>query len=139
VGADMIGFLVTGPRKINDRAVRKAARWLWQTIKCGRRVCSACDGDIGADVDDVCPHCGHDVVALPELKSEAEVVEYVRKLVSDWPPDFRDVASRQDPERDTDLLVFAGDMSYGDEPDGGGYQLLKTILGLGIADALGIR
>ena len=32
-------------------------------------------------------------------------------------------------------IMFAGELSYGDEPDGGGYTVLKALQYLGIADA----
>jgi hypothetical protein len=138
MGADMIGFLVKGPKEIGKEQIERAATILWKTRRSGSRECHSCGGRSLRSTDE-CSSCGADMVPLPELTTYEDARTFVRSLVGDWPPDFCDVSSRMDPESDTDLLVFAGDMSCGEQPDGRGYQLIKTILGLGIAEALGIR
>lgn len=50
---------------------------------------------------------------------------------------FRDIATLTQKINGSDVTVFfAGEMSWGDEPDGGGYQLLRALSRLGIGDAL---
>jgi hypothetical protein len=51
----------------------------------------------------------------------------------------RDTCSREDPDNPHKKLVYAGEMSWGDEPQGQGYQMLKRALAWGFAEALGIR
>jgi hypothetical protein len=49
------------------------------------------------------------------------------------------VCIRDHPADARQRLLFAGEMSWGDEPQGYGYQKLKQTFAWGFAEALGIR
>ena len=68
-----------------------------------------------------------------------ELAKEVREFVDFWNDGCaRDLACRPDPEHPGRKVVVAGELSWGDEPDGFGYQTLKRAFGLGIAQALGV-
>lgn len=72
-----------------------------------------------------------------------ELAKEVQEFIDGWNSgEFRDMSSREDPDNECDndrKVVVAGEMSWGDEPDGLGYQLLKKAFGLGIAQLLGVQ
>lgn len=61
------------------------------------------------------------------------------KPSAEWYPVFRDSAMITDPESPERVIVFAGEASWGDTPQGRGFQLLAEIGALGIAEAFGIH
>jgi hypothetical protein len=84
--------------------------------------------------------CGHEVesdhvfAGTPE-----ELAKEIQEFVAGWNDGgFRDLAFRIDPEKPGRKVVVAGELSWGDEPDGRGYQMLKKAFGLGIAQSLGV-
>ena len=67
------------------------------------------------------------------------LAETVREFARAWNEGcFRDLAFRIDPDKPGRKVVVAGQLSWGDEPDGLGYQMLKKAFGLGIAPRLGV-
>jgi hypothetical protein len=146
MGADMLGYLVRGPARIAKRRIETAARMILaaarQRRKTGLVDCPDCGYEIEAkqDFDGVCPGCcGRIGDPLVEIHTLREARAYVKRLADRWPPDCRDTVSRCDPDDARQILVFAGDMSYGDEPEGCGYQDLRELMRSGAAQALGIR
>ena len=69
----------------------------------------------------------------------AELAKAVQEFAAGWNDGrFRDWSFRLDPEKPGRKGVVAGELSWGDEPDGLGYQMLKKAFGLGIAQRLGV-
>jgi hypothetical protein len=67
------------------------------------------------------------------------LAQEIQEFVAGWNDGcFRDLAVRDDPEKPGRKVVVAGELSWGDEPDGRGYQMLKKAFGLGIAQRLGV-
>ena len=85
--------------------------------------------------------CGYEVEAKHVFTTTLEdLAKIVQGFVDDWnKPHYRDMASRPDPDDRNRKVVVAGELSWGDEPDGAGYQLLKRAFGLGIAQSLGVK
>jgi len=85
--------------------------------------------------------CGYEVEAKHVFSATPEeLARIVQGFVDDWnKPYYRDMASRPDPDDRNRKVVVAGELSWGDEPDGAGYQLLKRAFGLGIAQSLGVK
>lgn len=121
MGADQIGYLVKGPTRIPagrlKAAVRACKRLRQELMR---------DAGAGTDVDP------RDIPEDPEAAIR-EFVEWWRVL------DCRDTCSRPDPDDPRQKIVYAGEMSWGDEPDGYGYRMLKRAFTWGFAEALGIR
>jgi hypothetical protein len=84
---------------------------------------------------------GHEVEAAYVFAgTPQDLAKVIQKFVAGWNDgDFRDLATRDDPDRPRRKVVVAGELSWGDEPDGAGYQLLKKAFGLGIAERLGVK
>jgi transcription elongation factor Elf1 len=149
MGADMIGYLAKGPYTITKAKRKAAARellrlariWLLEnTYTCC--TCGAVETDIEEAVKDHldCQNCGvRYPVYLQDIKCLSHAEKKVAAWCDYWPPTWRDCARRPDPDDKKQVLVFAGDMSYGESPDGAGYEYLAELLNSGISDLLGIR
>ena len=84
--------------------------------------------------------CGRDVEAGHVFGSGLEgLAKEVRDFVAGWNNGgFRDLSYRVDPLHPRRKVVVAGERSWGDEPQGVGYQMLKKAFGLTIAQRLGV-
>jgi hypothetical protein len=91
-------------------------------------------------VQDVLADCGYEVESDHVFTGTPQnLVKEVQEFAESWNnSSFRDLAFRIDPKKPGRKVVVAGDMSWGDEPDGLGYQMLKKAFGLGIAQSFGI-
>ena len=68
-----------------------------------------------------------------------DLAREVRDFVAGWNNScFRDLSYRVDPLHPRRKVVVAGELSWGDEPEGAGYQMLKKAFGLTIAQRLGV-
>lgn len=65
--------------------------------------------------------------------------KFVEEFIDFWFDGARDSMGRIDPDDPTKVIVFAGDATWGDEPNGYGYTLLKKIIQTGLDDVFGIR
>jgi len=145
---------MVGPTQLDPAKVTAAIDTLWAKIEQARttgiQVCNNCLGDNNVvDFDpeelELCRNCGYELPAL--YKTKEELAEVVNDWVAEWPPDHRDAASRDLPARfrpadakDVEhVVVFAGEMTWGDEPAGSGYEYLKLGTSLGICELLGIE
>ena len=92
-------------------------------------------------IQDVLNHCDHAVESRYVFAGTPQSLAVeIQEFADGWNKGcFRDMAARQDPDNPARQIVVAGDMSWGDEPDGLGYQLLKKAFGLGIAQLLGVQ
>jgi len=149
VGAELIGFMLKGPRIISVDAKRAAANKLlllsniWNSDNsytcpvCGERY-----DDIAETIEEQ-SECGTCITPFPsyykDIKTADQALQWVNGLVAEWPPEYRDCYGRTDPDDKDVLTVFAGDFSWGDEPEGMGYLALKNICNSGISEELGIR
>jgi hypothetical protein len=84
--------------------------------------------------------CGRNVEAGHVFGSGLEgLAKEVRDFVAGWNNGgFRDLSYRVDPLHPRRKVVVAGERSWGDEPQGVGYQMLKKAFGLTIAQRLGV-
>jgi hypothetical protein len=136
MGAELIGYVVKGPVKIQARRITAAARACLRQRKAllgdagkgamrSERM-DAAQSATGAYFDP------HDIPVNPKAEIQAFVDWWVTL-------DSGDTCSRTDPDDPRQKLVYAGDMSWGDEPEGTGYQMLKRAFAWGFAEALGVR
>lgn len=137
MGAEQVGYLVRGPGKITARQIRAAVR------ACRRQrrelLLDMAPGESTRDerMDAALSATGEyfDPEDIPENPEPQ-----IREFVAWWSrPGTRDTARRQDPDDPGQVLLYAGDMSWGDEPEGGGYRMLKQAYTWGYVEALGIR
>lgn len=67
-------------------------------------------------------------------------IRFLKGFLDFWNRDTpRDTVKRTDPDDPEQQIVVAGEMSWGDEPGGYGYQMLKAADYLQLMPLLGIR
>ena len=84
--------------------------------------------------------CGREVEAAHVFGISLEALtKEVWDFAAGWNNSrFRDLSYRADPLHPRRKVVVAGELSWGDEPEGAGYQMLKKAFGLTIAQRLGV-
>ena len=136
MGAEQIGFIAKGPAKIPPGRIKAAVR------ACRRWRKEALDTVVDLENEDERRSAAYALTGedfdpgdIPENPEPG-----IREFVEWWRhAEGRDTCSRRDPDDKRQMLVYAGDMSDGGEPDGHGYQMLKKAFAWGFAEALGIR
>jgi hypothetical protein len=136
MGAEQSGYLVKGPAKITAARVRAAVRACLRLRR--ELLASAADPESSADREKVAydrTGIEFDPLEIPDDPTPA-----IRDFVDWWRTlGGGDTCSRTDPDDPKQVLVYAGDMTYGDEPDGYGYRKFKQAFAWGYAGALGVR
>ena len=136
MGAEQIGYLVKGPRRIPKcripaavRACRQRKAELLATAGPEAEEWDRCEAAL------VRAEACFDPADIPEDPTPA-----VRKFMDWWATlAARDTCSRPDPDDPTQILVYAGEMTAGDEPEGVGYRMIRGALAWGFAGPLGVR
>lgn len=164
MGADLIGYILVGPIKINKKKIEKCIREVSEFLNLITRGLeiermdeakrsSTPDveielSNIHEELEDRNIDCGSGIedglnfVGLGDLQIDESTNPrtLVQEFVSWWEePSGRDRNCRIDPYNDKRQIVFAGEMSWGDTPSGEGYTMINQAMALGIVDALGIR
>ena len=134
--ADLIGYLCIGPQKISNRRFLKAVETARETLM---ELKSWRDG---GEMPEYLEDYGNGIDDVKQLKSyidiNADPYDIVNEIVKFWENwNSRDCASRLLNKKEQ--IIFAGEMTWGDEPDGVGYKCLKRMFILGIDKELGIR
>ena len=136
MGADLIGYLVTGPKRLpRGKTYRQALKHAEAIIEQVR----------AAETEE-----GYDRKKLPAThrKMDSEDLDNILDLDAEqvlddlyalWDGMCRDASMRTNPDDPKRVLVFAGELSWGDEPDGTGYLALRDAERLGLLDFFGIR
>ncbi len=152
MGADMLGFFLTYPSNAAaTKAVRKHVAAVMKDLSAVADLEALRTGEYNAGsiskekVDAFLEkHTGwQDEVENCELEP-GDAVDLIMKdldLVAEFDPkhgfDYRDVAQTGMKVNGVEVVtLFAGGMSWGDEPDGGGYQALKAMWRSGTGDVL---
>ena len=136
MGAEQIGYLVKGPLRISERRIPAAVQACRQRkaalLQAGGPDADEWDRSQAAlAVTDAC----FDPENIPEDPSPV-----IREFLDWWATlNARDTCSRWDPDDPRQQLVYAGEMTWGDEPTGHGYEMIQRALAWGFADALGVR
>jgi hypothetical protein len=140
MGADLVGYHVMGPMKLDGRKKKAAIRQVTEMKKVlkefynihGRDPDSAFVKDLykATFFTHLCSS-----TLLEELRCLDEIKypeKFVTEFLSFWKSPYNDCSYRITP---TGLMViFAGEMSWGDEPSGSGYQMLKKAEFSGLMD-----
>jgi hypothetical protein len=156
VGADLITYMLVGPNKIVDDPKKREAAILhasriiaavtaWQTLHDEHQASDDADDEIEVPVALIreLKRFGMDprtcdINDYNQYVVSADAVKAVDALLHLWNGTryYRDVCTRG--YRKKQILV-AGDMSWGDEPDGLGYQICKQAERLGLFRFYGIE
>jgi hypothetical protein len=153
MGADLITFICVGPKKLTlsetrrrnvvqhamnrrKRVLETACRDLAKTRKLSPEEMRQADDFEDALEDFLRNECDGEEILVNVTPKDVRTT--LVQLVDLWNGDERprDLAYRLWKNR---RIVVAGDMSWGDEPEGYGFQLLKRAQTMGLLDALGIE
>lgn len=161
MGGDLISYAVIGPYGITEEKLEAAKRayLAWVRDNADGFICTKCDSvQLAADEHDEhddpdeCDYCyAHGcLIPISELarwvdgkpacfKTIDEIADGWATLINDG---YRDSAWRSLAPASPDLVIaYAGEISWGGEPEGQGYALLKKITRLpeDVSSALGFR
>lgn len=142
MGADLITYIVKGPAKLSEKSRAEA-------VKLAENIISACKEavekqDSGAGLSDkeikqLQQLTGLDLDDNLESMAALNPECVVGDLYEAWAENFRDVNGRYDPDDENQKILVAGELSWGDEPEGAGYQALKNAERCGLFEFFGIR
>lgn len=145
MGADLIAYMLVGPKKITKSQIKQAVKPMldWVAEHKDDVVCENCgaiqdskglerDTDGALLIDDVdCAECGVcELVAVAERYPDAVAAKRrLQEAVDKWhsAPGYRDSAVRTNPDNPKEIIICCGELSWGDEPDGAGYSSLKAV------------
>jgi hypothetical protein len=155
MGEQLIGCLIVGPREITDSMLSKAATAILHLLEdetsiecdnCGEPILKrkrtqeeldmhACT--VGAEMESNFV-CWKQLLPVDRLQA---VLRYLKELLSIWPDGATDINCRLLPGNMQRMIVFAGEMSYGDAPEGAGFRMIEMIYNLGpeVMEALEIE
>jgi hypothetical protein len=77
-----------------------------------------------------------EIESMLEYLDEEKMLEACKDLCKDWPFCYRDTNYR---EYEGKIILTAGEMTWGDEPEGTGYQTLKQMDKIGLLKLCGIN
>ncbi len=154
MGMEMIGFIVKGPAALDPTPAERAAAadsiaTLVEFIDpwfASRDDPATSDDDweaLGLKAQDLFPGLfddDEDLGALREFKGKS-AAEIVDGFLDDWETVLgsADVAARTDPDDDHQVLLFAGNMTCGDAPEGFGFQFFERYAPFGLLEHFGIH
>lgn len=146
MGADLIGYICVGPKKISEAQAQAAEAKAWQVFQGLRnwwqgfllppeieRTLSLIQIDEPSELESL--SFGDKGI---KTATKDDIDALVDQIVGFW----NDPMSRDSVNRwisDTEKVVFCGEASWGDEPDGHGYVMLKMVHVLNILNELGIH
>lgn len=166
MGADLIVFLAKGPTKFGGNQIKKARKRAEEIIKFAGKVCellqqSNANGDGSPPLTDEEEKFLEDALRNPLLRgfnsqeqydnisdcedkleemAAATAKDEVEKFATWWEcGGARDTSSRLDPDDKKQQIVVCGDMSWGDSPQGYGYQTFRYAEWYDIPNSLGVR
>jgi hypothetical protein len=158
MGADLIGYMVKAPVELPKDRIDEAVAQANSVISFAHEFVKKQEDneegytlleELGYTDEDVAKALGNSELDDCELENELEVLagrydigdgeKVVKEFLDNWPYIGRDVSFRRDPDDDSQCYMFAGDMSWGDEPEGFGYETLRSVFQLGFAEYFNIR
>jgi hypothetical protein len=86
-----------------------------------------------------CKSCYGPLNPYKKVKTIEEARGMVMDLVADWPPCFPGAAWRPHPNDAAKIIAVAGGLSWGDTPDGAGFQALDRLAKSGVYSKLGFE
>lgn len=156
MGADQIGYLWTQPMAYDEANLRAILAQRFRELRTELEHAQAQPEDITSTDQEAkrrsaqrYPHlervrswdgqaCIADTIkAWGERLQAEDIVEQVVRHLTTLPG--RDTASRDDVDHPSRYLCFAGEMTWGDSPDGFGYRCMQIIYAADLTGPLDIR
>jgi hypothetical protein len=137
MGADLIAYTLVGPPRLrpNKALVKKVLAHAGHVVAAAKQ--AEADPDFDWDQDKFLK--GFDQEVLHEIM-DLDPEGTLKDFLSVWEGNARDSTSRDVKlGGKTYRVLTAGDMSWGDEPSGFGYETIRDASRLGILDLLGIE
>lgn len=135
MGAELIGIMFVGPTQFTKEQKDKAGEIYNSEKKRLLDLVGEKIDDDGARYYDVLHE--DDANLLCALRSFDNADDFIEDLCRTWEGRYRDVYVRPYTDK---KIVFAGDRSWGDTPDGAGYTTLLALAYLpGIDEVLGLE
>jgi hypothetical protein len=150
MGADLIGYHVKGPKHL-DESKREAAevkvaraRELQDALVRNEHENGRDEAAFVAREEELWAQVCAEFPRMKDLEARdfaaaASTTTLVDNLFDLWKNGSRDASMRDDPDDPTQVMLFAGEPSWGDEPDGYGYVTLRDAEILGLFDRFNIR
>jgi hypothetical protein len=157
MGAGLIGWLAKGPLKL--RVSRKHERQMvhqlsqiadwWRSLGEDAEVeyplrVGECPIPIAQSLveDETCFFLLMEWLTQPDDDKQSTPKRLIAARLNElliWPPDDASTAWTQDPDDATQVIVFAGEMSWGDLPETPGFRQLQMLALTGVAAVVGIK
>lgn len=147
MGAELVGYLVIGPKRISKSAIRASVRRVRQLKEIAERVIQETGKGTCVSAEQAYVKPLREVAK--DLNMDCDIAEYatnfididpaaaVQEFVDFWnDPGCRDTTWRLSFGR---KIVFAGDQTWGDEPEGYGYTQVKKAHIYGFATVIGLE
>ena len=141
MGNCLIGYHCIGPQTISDAQVAAAKKRGREVIELAKEWEEADEKEIEFPVPSFWEEAGFDMSCYVEhiAGMSGEMIDkLVDKIVDFWNkcPYWDDVSVCT--LSDSTKAVFTGEMTWGDEPSGNGFDLMKAMFEHDLADALGV-
>jgi hypothetical protein len=137
MGADLIGYMAVGPTRLPDTPEALAAAVAVATERQQKVALAFADGE---SVDSVRIDGSYYEAYDAENIAALDPVALVEAFVDLWNEGrARDVCWRELPTDPPTKCLFAGDMSWGEEPEGHGYTTLRDADRLGLWHFYGLK
>lgn len=155
MGADFISYCVFGPKKLStsktvlkkaEKVVKEYVALACELDELVKRGCDSSQGRLERDeadeevrslMDKHGIECVEDVRWACNYRSTP--TQFLDEFFDVWNNYSRDSAGRDVPGRPKQKVWYAGDMSWGDEPDGYGYQTMKKADMCGLLPIFGLE
>ena len=138
-----MGYLVVGPKTFTTTTVEKAVEYVSKLVKIAESISRAMP--VKKDVQPLVNQAVEMGVIIEEDEFVEEFIElmigvnakeYVESFLYFWETPSRDTIHRY---LSDSQIVCAGEQTWGDEPQGYGFQMLKEADFLGLLKVLGIE
>lgn len=141
MGADLIAYILVGPTKLLPSDALKQSITIEASHLCAvaQEAQTAVGEQLSPEKEQLLQDLdSYEIDYLASLDPQGALRDFL-KLWNEG--GYRDCETRcvERPGVPTERILVAGDMSWGDEPDGAAYQAIKAALALGITDALGVH
>ena len=139
MGADLIGYMVFGPIK-----VKKTEAELKAYFEANKKETEVTDGGSDATVLGLAPSPewveGHDEPETDDVLDLDDFIQESNDFMDFWNEEnSRDCSFRVNPNDPEGKVGFAGDTTWGDSPEGVGYQAFDFVQKYELWDLFGLK
>ena len=146
MGADLVGHLAKGPKDLTPNRSKAIKHVMDFAADCRRALAERVsdEDDLPENLKDAFSEYDYPD-PWAEVEDDAEITDdhaesLVDGFIKFWEsPTYRDCASRDDPDDSTQQIVFAGERTWGDRPQGDGCLAFEEADRYNIPGLLGVR